>query len=141
MTVSKQLSFVDWIRFCRFINKSSSKHSIQLKKKKDQTFAALCSKINGDLKLQHTNIINLAGITPTQARKDILCHGLRFGIPLKIIKEEVQAEFELYYQQLLSSSPRSIEKKQECRATLSEITHRFTRSGIDKTGYMGMREH
>ena len=24
---------------------------------------------------------------------------------------------------------------------MSEITHRFTRSGIDKTGYLVMREH
>ena len=48
-TVSKKLTFVDWLRFCRFINKSSTRHSEKLRKKKDQTFTALCKKKNGNL--------------------------------------------------------------------------------------------
>ena len=64
----------------------------------------------------------------------------KFGIPSKIIKEQVQAEFELYYQQLLLSTPCSIEKAQECKAALSEITHRFP-SRSDKSGYPVTREH
>ena len=79
-TVSKKLTFVDWLRFCRFINKSSTRHSEKFRKKKDQTFTALCKKKNGNLKLQHDNINNIAGVTLTQVKKDILCHDLKYRI-------------------------------------------------------------
>ena len=72
-------------RIIIIINKLSTRHSEKLRKKKDQTFTALRKK-NGNLQLQHEIIINPAGVTLTQVLKDILCSGLKFGIPLKIIK-------------------------------------------------------
>ena len=45
-------------------------------------------------------IINLAGIELADIEKEVLCRGLKYGIPPKVRREEVEAEFELCYQQL-----------------------------------------
>ena len=64
--------------------------------------------------MQQSTIINLANVELSGTERDVLCRGLRFGIPPRIQKEKVQAEFELYYQQLLGCASITTEKEQEC---------------------------
>ena len=84
--VSQELSFFDWLRICKFINKTSSRKREQLALKKERTFKWLDTSQNGDPQLQHENIFNLANIELTEVEKDLLCRGLRFGIPPGLIK-------------------------------------------------------
>ena len=133
--VSKKLQLFDRIRFCKFINKTCIRQLERLQKKNERIFDLIYSRKNGNGTIQHSTIINLAGVELRDVERDILCRGLRFGIPPKLNKEAVQAEFEVFYQQLLSSTPISKDKEQECRAALSEIAHRFIKSRVDKTGY------
>ena len=138
--VSRELSFFDWLRFCKFINKTSSRKREQLALKKEKTFKWLNTSQNGDPQLQHENIINLASIELTDVEKDILCRGLRFGIPPRIDKDHVFAEFELAWQQM----PHDLittEKEKECIANLSSIAHRFVATRIDRTGYPLRTQH
>ena len=76
----------------------------------------------------------------TDVEKDILCRGLRFGIPPIIDKDHVFAEFELAWQQM----PHDLittEKEKECIANLSSIAHRFVATRIDRTGYPLRTQH
>ena len=115
--VRHELSFLDWLRFCKFINKAGFRQCQQLQQKKEKAFERLNAAQNGELQLQYDNIINLAGIELTDIEKDILCRALRFGIPPIIKKEKIFAEFELAWQHLPTSTL-SKEIDQECRAGL-----------------------
>ena len=138
--VKNELSFFDWLRFCKFINKSSARQREQLQQKKKNTFERLNIEQNGDQQLRYENIVNLADIELTEAEKDVLCRGLKFGIPPRIRREEILAEFELAWQQI----PKELltkEREQECRANLLGIAQRFTASKIDYTGFRLKHHH
>ena len=108
--------------------------------KKRKIFEWLNTTQNGDLHLKHENIVNLAGIELTEAEKDVLCRGLKFGIPPSIRKENILAEFELVWQQLARVKlPK--EREMECKAALSGLAHRFANCKVDRTGFRLNREH
>ena len=135
--VKNELSFFDWLRFCKFINKSSARQRDQLQQKKKNTFERPNIEQNRD---QQLYIVNLADIELTEAEKDVLCRGLKFGIPPPIRREEILAEFELAWQQI----PKELltkERVQECRANLLGIAQRFTASKIDYTGFRLKHHH
>ena len=138
--INGKLSFFDWLRFCKFINKTTSVQRNRLLERKKKVFEWLNTTQNGELHLQHENIVNLAGFDLTEAEKDVLCRGLRFGIPPSIRKESIFAEFELAWQQI-ERTKLPPEKELECRATLSGLAHRFANSKIDRTGFRLNREH
>ena len=138
--IGRKLSFFDWLRFCKFINGTSSVQRNRLVEKKKRTFEWLNTTQNGELHLQHENIVNLADIVLTDAEKDVLCRGLKFGIPPSIHKESIYAEFELAWQQIAKTKlPKDNEL--ECKATLSSLAHRFANSRMDRTGFRLNREH
>ena len=56
--VSQELSFFDWLRFCEFINKTSSRKREQLALKKENMFKWPNTSQNGDPQLQHENIFS-----------------------------------------------------------------------------------
>ena len=43
----------------------------------------------------YSNIINLANVELTTIEKEVLCHGVDFGVPPRISEREILAEFEL----------------------------------------------
>ena len=76
-----------------------------------------------------------ANIELMKVEKDLLCRGLRFGIPPRVDKDHVFAEIELAWQQI-PHDMMTPEKKKECIANLSSIAHRFAASRIDRTRYL-----
>lgn len=137
--IKEELSFIDWLRFCKFINKSTTRQAEQLRKKKEATFERLNIAQNGEQQIQHEHIVNLAGVELTDTQKDVLCRGLTFGIPPRIRKEAILAEFEMAWQQLPKHMAE--EKQSECKANLSSIAHRFANSKVDRTGFRLSRDH
>ena len=65
----------------------------------------------GKLVGQHSNIFNLSHVELTEMEKEVLSHGLKFGVPPKVAREDVLAEFEVLQQQLNWHKPVSKEKE------------------------------
>ena len=56
------------------------------------------------------------------------------------MKEKVKAEFEFGWQQLNRTNT-STEQREECRATLGGLAHKYTNAWIDRTGFPLDKEH
>ena len=134
------LSFFDRLRFGKFINKTTERQKAQLKQKKLETFERLNIEQNGNQRVQHDTIVNLSSVELTETEKDVLCQGLKFGVPPRLRKELILAEFELAWQQI-PKERLSKEREMECKASLSGLAHRFVNSKIDHTGFRLNREH
>ena len=140
VNIKKELSFFDWLRFCKFINKTTAHQVEQRRQKKEKTFERLNVAQNGDQRIAHEHIVNLAGIELTEVEKDVLCRGLKFGIPPRFQKEDVLAEFELAWHRIPKETLTD-EKQQECKSRLSGLAQRFVNTRIDRTGFHLTREH
>ena len=138
--IEKELSFLDWLRFCKFINKTTARQVEERRQKKETTFEKLNTAQNGDQRVEHEHIVNLAAIELSEAEKDVLCRGLKFGIPPRIQKEDVLAEFELAWQQIPKETLTE-EKQEECKSSLAGLAHRFVNSKIDRTGFHLRSDH
>ena len=69
----------------------------------------------------------------------MLCRGLDYGIPPRICKEEVIAEFELCWKQLENYAT-SDDARRRCKATLSGIAEKYANACIDPMGFPLSRE-
>ena len=138
--VGKALSFFDWIRFCKFVNRTEERQRSHLRRKKTDEFERLNKEQNGDQRGQHKTIVNLSSVELTDVEKDVLCRGLKFGVPPRLRKEQILAEFELAWQQIPKGTL-SKEDEMECKARLSGTAHRYANSKIDRTGFRLNREH
>ena len=98
-----------------------------MRTKKNETLARLRKFQLGPGKLQHSTIIHLAGIELTEVEKDVLCRGLNFTIPPKTanLANEVEAEFELCWEQLSRCVPTSNEKEQDCKAAMAGVARKY----------------
>ena len=83
----------------------------------------------------------MAGIELTEVEKDVLCRGLKYGIPPRLEKEKIQAEFELCWQQLQRSKSTSKLKEDVCKASLSDLGKQYSNSKIDRLNYPLKKEH
>ena len=75
VVVSRDLSFFDWLRFCKFVNKTSTRQRAQLGQKKDKILNFLNTTQNGGHQLNYCNIVNLARIDLSEVEKDVFCRG------------------------------------------------------------------
>ena len=139
----RQLSFFDRLRFCKLLNQTAGRLREQVRRKKNETLARLRKFQLGEGKLQHSTIVNLAGVELTEVEKDVLCRGLNFAIPPKTanIANEVEAEFELCWEQLSNKVPTSTEKERNCKAALAGLARQYANQKVDKTGYPLRKEH
>ena len=134
-TVSSQLSFFDKLRFCKLLNCTAIRVCDQTRKKKDKALQWLKKSQLGHGKLDHSTIVNLAGVELSETEKDVLCRGLNFGVLPKLSREEIEAEFELCWQQLDRKVPNSQEAKLQCKATLADLSQKYAGSKADRTDF------
>ena len=72
----------------------------------------------------------------SEIEKFVLAYGLEFCLPPTNIKrEEVFAEFEILFAQLLHHKPKSIDELSLLKAKLNELAHSFCGSPIDVTKF------
>ena len=140
LSSSKALSFFHRIHFFKLLNQNSTRLQHQTKTKKDRTLHWLIRTQVGNGRLRHSTITNLSEVQLTEIQKNVLCRGLNFGIPGKISQEKVKAEFELGWQQL-NKMTTSTEQREECRATLGGLAHKYANARIDRTGFPLDKEH
>ena len=91
--------------------------------------------------LRHSTITNLSSVDLSEVQKNVLCHGLDFGVPRKSSHEEVKAEFEICWQQLKERPAVSDERREECKLTLTSLAHKYANSRLDRTGFPLNKEH
>ena len=136
----KELSLLDRLRFCKLLTLTSERLRQQTLTKNDRTLRWLLQSQIGQGVLRHSTIVNLADVELSDIEKDVLCRGLDFGIPPHLSRLDIEAEFELGWQQL-GDKPTSEERRKECKATLAGIAQRYAGAKIDSTGYPLNRQH
>ena len=140
-SVSSKLSFFDHIRLCKLVNQTAEKLLQRERTSKERTLRWLVKQQVGECPLNHSVITNLSDVELTEAEKNVLCRGLNFGIPPRVVKEEVQAEFELCWQQLGGAAGRSRDSVDECAATLSGLALKFANTSVDKANFPLDKDH
>ena len=131
----KQLSFLDKIRFCKLLIITQERLITKTKEKYASTLQYLLESQHGVGVLRHSTIVNLTGFELSDMQKDVLCRGLNYGIPPRISKEEIEAEFELCWQQLEELPAYGIEERKECQAAMAHLAQRYGNERIDMTGF------
>ena len=76
----------------------------------------------------------------SDVEKDVLCRGLKFGIPPNERKETIAAEFEQAWLQLPRAGIAKYVELQ-CKAEMTSLAHRYSNSKIDYSGYRLNRQH
>ena len=71
----------------------------------------------------------------------MLSKGLKFGILQRTVKEEIQAEFEVAYQQLREHEPSSKEAAEALRSKMARIAESFHSSKGSIEGFSLESEH
>ena len=84
---------------------------------------------------------NLSSLELSEIQKNVLCRGLNFGVPLKLRKEEIKAEFELCWNQVKDLPAVSEERLEECKSSLGSLVHKFVNSKVDRAGFPLDKEH
>ena len=143
VTVRKELSFFDQLRFSKLLSQTADKLRKRVRGEKEGSLQRLRKAQLGQGKLDHSNIINLAGIELSEIQKDILCRGLNFGIPPRTgdIASEVEAEFELFWCQLAKYQPTSDDQRRCCQSELASFARKYAGQKVDKTGFPFRTEH
>ena len=136
-----RLSFVDRIRFCKLINRTALRLLHRTRTKKDKTLYWLRKTQLGLGQVDHSTITNLSSIELSEVQKDVLCRGLNFGIPPKLRKEEIKAEFEMCWNQAKDLPAFSEDRRDECKSTLSSLAHKYANASVDKSGFPFDSEH
>ena len=133
--VCRRLSLIDRIRFAKLVNKTASRLLEQVRNKKDKTLHHLEKTQLGIGEVDHQVITNLSSVELSEVQKNVLARGLNFGIPPKLVEQEVKAEFELCWSQLRDLPAASTERRDECKATLSSLARKYANSKVDRSGF------
>ena len=136
-----RLSFFDRIRFGKLVNRTASRLLYRTRTKKDKTLHWLLKTQIGLGQLDHSIITNLSSLELSEIQKNVLCRGLNFGVPPKLCKEEIKAEFELCWNQVKDLPAVSEERLEECKSSLGSLAHRFVNSKVDRVGFPLDKEH
>ena len=138
----RELTFFDRLRYCKLLTGTTMRLKKETVAKYEKTLQRLRRSQIGEGELDHSTIINIAGIDLTEIQKDILCRGVGFGVPphsgsLPVL---VEAEFELCWKQLEGMTT-DMERKRDCKAGLADLSRRYARERVDKTGCTLTRQH
>ena len=80
--------------------------------------------------------MNLSDYVLSDTESFVLSHGLNFGLPPRYLcKEEIIAEFESLWAQLLHHSASSVEQRTALKARLADLAHLYCDSTIDSRDF------
>ena len=134
-TTLQQLSFFDRLRFCKLLNENAVRTEHQMRFKKNKNLLELRKLQLGLGELNYNTIINLSGEDLTEAQMEVLCRGLKYGVPSKPSPVLIESEFELCWQQIDRLTPVSEDKKQDCKTGLADISRRYAKEKVDRSGF------
>ena len=140
--VRQFLSFFDTVRFCRHLAIIDESKEAANRKKNDNNLRLLFQQRFGNqASFNQNSIENLSDYKLSDTERFVLSHGLSFCLPPTSVKrEEVLAEFEVLYAQLLHHKPRSDEHLSALKARLSDVAHAYCGSPIDWGDFLMTKE-
>ena len=87
------------------------------------------------------HVLNLSDYVLSATESFVLSHGLNFGLPPRhLCKEEIFAEFESLWAQLLHDSASSVEQRTALKARLADLAHLYSDSTIDSRDFTMNKE-
>ena len=129
-------SFFDWIRFFRYLANIEQIKQKKIRTKHFNTINWLRRQRFGSSNSSGKTICNLSSYNLSETEKFVLAYGLEFCLPPTNIKrEEVFAEFEILFAQLLHPKPKSIDELSLLKAKLNKLAHSFCGSLIYVTKF------
>ena len=82
------------------------------------------------------HVLNLSDYVLSDTESFVLSHGFNFGLPPRhLCKEEIFAEFESLWAQLLHHSACSVEQRAALKARLADLAHLYCDSTIDSRDF------
>ena len=135
------LSFSDFIRFSRLLSECDRKQRGQLIAKGCRLIRHLRQERFGCQQNDYSTIINLTDIELSTIQKEVLCRGVDFGVPPKVVGPEVLTEFELLYRQATQFEPVSKDAAERSRCQLSAVAREFATTKPDTRSFSLRREH
>ena len=131
------LTFFDTIRFCRYLALLDERTKSKWKNKNERLLALLRRDCFGNALDDTTRyVLNLSDYVLSDTESFVLSHGLNFGLPPRHLrKEEIFAEFESLWAQLLYHSASSVEQRTGLKAQLADLAHLYCDSTIDSRDF------
>ena len=142
--IGRFLSFTDWIRFNKLLGENGMVLRNRLRSENGGKLRWLRNQRFGSDELNRESVFNLSQLKLTPTQLEVLSRGPKFGIPPGSIgKEEVFSEFEMYYQQVVSSMKLSTSEdmKDAFRSKLTSLAHDFAKVKQDRFSFPLGREH
>ena len=136
------LTFFDTIRFCRYLALLDERTKSKWKNKNERLLALLRRDRFGNALGDTTrHVLNLSDYVLSDTESFVLSHGLNFGLPPRYLcKEEIFAEFESLWAQLLHHSASSVEQRTALKARLADLAHLYSDSTIDSRDFTMHKE-
>ena len=136
------LTFFDTIRFYRYLALLEERTKSKWKNKNERLLALLRRDRFGNALGDTTrHVLNLSDYVLSDTESFVLSHGLNFGLPPRhLCKEEIFAEFESLWAQLLHPSASSVEQRTALKARLADLAHLYCDSTIDSRDFTMHKE-
>ena len=127
------LSFFDLVQFCRYLSViDEQKEAVNQKKNSNNLRLLFQHRFGNQTSFKQNNIVNLSDYKLSDTERFVLSHGLSFCLPPTSVKrEEILADFEVLYAQLVHHKPRSEEQLAALKARLSDLAHAYCGSSIN----------
>ena len=131
--VRQFLSFFDLLQFCHYLAIiDECKEAANQKKNERNLNLFFRHQLGNKAHPNKKNIVNLSDYKLSNTEEFVLSHKLNFCLPLSSVnREEVLAEFELLYAQLVHHKSQSVEQTATLRARLDDLAHAYYRSPIE----------
>ena len=78
--------------------------------------------------------MNLADVQLTNDQKNVLCRGLGYGVQPRPVKKEIEAKFELCWQQLENVTTND-ERRKQCWRAMANLAESYAGTKADLTSY------
>ena len=138
------LSFFDLVRFCPYLSViDEQKEAVNQKKNSNNLRLLFQHRFGNQTSFKQNNIVNLSDYKLSDTERFVLSHGLSFCLPPTSVKcegEEILADFEVLYAQLVHHKPWSEEQLAALKARLSDLAHAYCGSPIDLGDFLMTKE-
>ena len=136
------LSFFDFIRYCRYVSIIDRSKAKETQNKHERNLSFLRRRRFGNQSIpDKSHLINLSDYQLSDTEEFVLLHGLNFCLPpTSVQREEVFAEFEVLFGQLIHHKPQSDERLSALKARLSDLAHAYCDTPVDVGDFLMNKE-
>ena len=135
------LSFFGLVRFCRYLSIiDKQKEAAKQKKNSTNRHFLFQHRFGNRTSFKQNNIVNLSDYKLSDTEQFVLSHGSFCLPPTSVKHEEVLADFEVLYAQLVHHKPRSEEQLAALKVRLSDLAYAYCGSPIDLGDFLMTKE-